>query len=347
VRKTKCLGPVEAMTFREARKEAQRFLEAINDVAPGVEHAEKTVDQLIRQWRAAVKPNLKPSTQDGYEWAFARLLSKFSGCPVADVGKQDIQEFFTCSGRGLSGKSVRDLNAYVSGLFSVAEEWGWLAAGRHPVRGRFHLPENRPARSKVILSPGQFQSLLGVLEEPYRSVVAVAALSGLRKGELEALRWRHVGQGELTVDETVYRGRLGTPKTPNSRRRVQIGRFALSALEQWRKRAPFRGPDDFVFGIRTNSPIDLRNVAARHLKPACRRLGVPETSWHDLRHTYVTWGRRQGVAPEVMQRQLGHSSVQTTLGIYSHLAESGPSCGAIEVLALAPEGGKEGVNGTL
>jgi len=72
VRKTKCLGKVNNMTLTEARKEAQRFVQPINDVEPSIEHDEKTLDDLVRSWRRDVRPNLKASTQSNYEWAFKR-----------------------------------------------------------------------------------------------------------------------------------------------------------------------------------------------------------------------------------------------------------------------------------
>ena len=112
--------------------------------------------------------------------------------------------------------------------------------------------------------------------------------------------------GLLAIDEAVYRGKLGSPKTPKSKREVSIGPVAPRAIEEWSKRARFRGQDDFMFGIRTNTPIDLHNAVARYVKPACETLGLPAVSWHDLRHTYTTWGRLAGMKAETMRDQLGH-----------------------------------------
>ena len=68
-RKTKCLGRVKDMTLTEAKKETARFLQPINDVEPGIEYQEKTVNDLIQLWRRDVKSNLRRSTQANYEWA--------------------------------------------------------------------------------------------------------------------------------------------------------------------------------------------------------------------------------------------------------------------------------------
>ena len=134
----------------------------------------------------------------------------------------------------------------------------------------------------------------------------------------------------VIVDEATYRGTLDSPKTERSNRTVKIGPIVRRVLDEWRRTAPFTGSSDFVFSIRTNSPINLKNAVGRHVKPACRSLGIPAVSWHDLRHTYTTWGRRAGVRAESMRDQLGHSSVTTTLDIYSHVDSQDDVAEAIE-----------------
>jgi len=337
VRKTKCLGKVEAMTYREARKETQRFLQAINDVEPGIEHAGRTVNDLIDQWREAVKPTLKRSTQESYEWAFKRIVKRFGATPVSAIERADVQQFLTAACRNLAPESIYDLRNRLSGLLTSAEEWQWIRPGAHPVRGRLRLPEKVSARQKRILEPEQLDLLLMALTEPYRTIVLVAAFTGLRKGEIAALRWNDVGLGYINVDENLYRGELGTPKTRRSKRRVSIGPRLQRALADWRAQARFVGDEDFVFSLKTNSPIDLHNAKARHIKPACIKLGLPLMSWHDFRHTYTTWGRRAGVKAETMRDQLGHHSVQLTLDLYSHVDDRAAEAAHIEDYASLME----------
>ena len=339
VKKTKCLGRVEDLTLTEARKETARFLQAINDVEPGIEHAEKTLNELIHRWRRDVKPNLKPSAQESYEWGLKRIIPRFGPMPVSEIEKADVQAFLTGTSRELAPESVYDLKNRLSGLLSTAEDWGWLQRGVHPVRGNLTLPRREPTRTKRIIKPEQFQNLVMALEEPYSTIVMLAGLSGLRKGEIAALRWNDIEPGRIKVDEAVYKGRLGSPKTRKSIRRVTIGNGVQLALESWRGKAKFKGPEDFVFGVRTNSPIDLKNAVSRHVKPACVKLGIPLMSWHDFRHTFTTWGRRAGVKAETMRDQLGHSSVQITLDIYSHVDAEDADAGQIEAYGW--------VNGTL
>jgi len=113
-------------------------------------------------------------------------------------------------------------------------------------------------------------------------------------------------------------------------------------LEDWRKQAKFTNAEDFLFAIQTSSPIILQNAVARHVKPACIKLGIPLVSCHDLRHTYTTWGRKAGVKAEVMRDQLGHESVQVTLDLYSHIDDRETEAKQVEAYALAVVGTPNG-----
>jgi len=260
----------------------------------------------------------------------------FGATSIGAIGKADIQGFLTAVSKELSSESVRDLRARLRGLFTAAEDWGWIRAGSNPARGKLRLPPRELARPRIILTPAQFHKLASALRQPYCTLVTLAVLAGLRRGELAALRWRDNSEvGRLIVDEAVYNGKLDTPKTPKSNREVSIGPIAQAAIDKWRKRANFTGADDFMFAIRTNSPIDLHTAVARHIKRAAVGIGVPVISWHDLRRTYTTWGRLAGVKAETMRDQLGHSSVMMTLDVYSQAQDRRSEAILIERFACA------------
>jgi integrase len=288
--RTKCLGSVAEMTPSEARKERDRFLQPINDVAPGVEHSRKTMAQLIARWRTSVRPTLKHSTQCSYGWAFKRIEPAFGTSPVASIGKADVQAFLTNAATRLAPQSVRDLHARLQGLFSVAEDWAWIPKGSNPASGRFRFPEKVPKRPRVVIWPEQLWALAPELPQPYRTTVLLAVLGGLRRGELEALRWRDNAEpGKLTVDEANYRGVLGTPKTRTSRRVVDLVPEAQRAVDEWRVRAKFpRGGRLYV-----RNPNQHSNRAAQRCRPIHQAslpapgdtghiLARPQAQLHDL-----------------------------------------------------------------
>jgi integrase len=316
-KRTKCLGTVSEMTFAEARKAAQRFLGPINDVTVASESADKTMSHLIAHWMAVERSNLKLSTQNSYGWAIKRIEPAFSGVALPDITKPDVQSFLVSASHELAPVSVQNLRAHLSGLLTVAEELGWIVG--NPAKGRIRLPPavraRIPVRQKSVMNPEQWRLLVNTLHAPYSTMVVLAVLTGLRVGELAALRWNDISGDRLVVDEAIYRGVLGTPKGHLPKRTSRIGRRAVIAIEEWRSASSRTGQDDFLFGL------NLHNAIRRVIKPACRLLRIPVVSWHDLRHTYTTWGRQAGISPEVMRDQLGHASIKTTLGIYSHMAE--------------------------
>jgi integrase len=359
--RTKCLGAVSAMTLSEARKERDRFLQPINDVAVGIEHGRKTMAMLVTRWTTAVKPTLKFSTQSSYDWALKRILPAFGDSVLTSIGRADVQVFLTGAGKSLAPESVRDLRRCLRGLFSVGEEWGWMAQG-NPAAGRLRLPERVDKRPKVVLWPEQFWALASHLRQPYRTLVILAVLGGLRRGELAALRWNdNLEPGKVIVDEACYWGkadkqhnllswRITSPKTKKSRRTVAIGPTAQQAINEWRSAresstgkpvAPFTGPDDFMFAIRTNTPIDLHTAVGRHIAKAATAAKVPRVSWHDLRHTYTTWGRLAGMKPEIMRDQLGHSSVLMTLDVYSHASQTAERAGEVAMIEQYATAGEQ------
>lgn len=316
---SRTLGTVSEMTYSEACQRAREVVEPINRMDAGIEFQSRTMNQLITAWRESAKPHLKRSTQGSYEWAIKRIQPALGRVPVAEIDKAMVQKLLTEASRELSPISVRNLQAHLSGILSLAIDWGWIA--RNPARGRLRLPPKVRARRRVILTPNQIGHLVKELPQPYNVVVLLMVLTGLRAGEVAALRWDDIGQDTVTVDEAVYRGTLGTPKSLYSAEEVCIGPSVRQAIEEWRKGAEFTAERDFVFAVRTNSPIDLHNAMARHVRPGCRRLGLPPVSWHDLRHTYATWGRRAGIQPEAMRQLMRHADITTTLGIYSHIGE--------------------------
>ena len=201
--RTKVLGRTDEMSFSEACREARQFVDPIDKLQPGIEHSKRTMADLIQRWRQAIAPNLKRSTCDSYEWGFKRIEPTFGAFKVSEIERPDVQRFLTDAGRSLAPESIHDLRARIRGLLSVAVDWGWI--GANPAAGRLRLPKRCPKRVKNILAPDHFQSLVFVLPRPYSTVFVLAVLGGLRKGEMEALRWLDFSGRKVVVDEAVYR----------------------------------------------------------------------------------------------------------------------------------------------
>jgi len=139
------------------------------------------------------------------------------------------------------------------------------------------------------------------------------------------LRWARIDFMEetLTVAETCYKGKFGTPKTKASRRKVPLSPAVVEAFKVRYARSANHSPDGLVFANRKGGPLAANNLRKRGLHSACIRAGLPRVNWHALRHTHGTLLHVQGTPLKVAQAQLGHSHIATTLEVYTHSSVSG------------------------
>jgi integrase len=187
--------------------------------------------------------------------------------------------------------------------------------------------------------------------------IAIAAGTGLRRGEVCALRWRDIEDGAINVTgnitsdgETWVRR---APKTPKSRRRVPIAGELVGLLASYRARVAALGmqmgrafaPDDLLFPARPDEPTVPQNprAFAQRFERAARKLGIEHPHFHRLRHYHATILLTRGERVEVVSSRLGHSSVGITLNTYASVLDdakdkAAATAGAVldEALAWAP-----------
>jgi integrase len=172
----------------------------------------------------------------------------------------------------------------------------------------------------VYLLPEQLSPLLNSLPDPCRRLVVIAVLTGLRIGELLALRWKYVDfvHDVIHVRETVHEGQFGSPKTKSSRRDVPMSQPVRGALITQRSGLTSADAENLVFTSRNGAPINPKNLLRRVLQPTCRELNLPVISWHSFQHTHATLLGEVGESLRTAQAILGHSDLKTTLNIYTH-----------------------------
>lgn len=166
----------------------------------------------------------------------------------------------------------------------------------------------------------QLRYFLPALPEPCRTVVLVAVLTGMRIGEILALRWKRLdlSRGAIEVAETFSDGRFGSPKTRSSRRVIPMSSPVCEALRTHRAASLRTAPDDLVFCTSKGTPLSPKNLYNRVLAPACDALQVSRVSWHSSRHNHGTLLGEVGESLKTAQAILGHSDLETTLNIYMH-----------------------------
>ena len=306
------------------RRQAQTLLdEKLRSLNQGSHKPQAVITfrQFVEEhWKQKVLPAFKPSTAESHSVLLRKhLLPYFGDKRLCDIGTADVQAFVVEKAQaGLAWNTVKNLRNLVSGILRTAVEWNYLTS--NPVRG-VRLPAKQLPSPPRMITVEQLRALLRELPEPARTMVLLCAFTGVRAGELLALRWRHIDleRGVLQVRESVHRGKFGPPKTRNSVRELPLGNVLLAALLAHRKRVKQCSPDDLLFPSRNRTALCRNNLLRRVVYPACDRAKISRVSWHSLRHLHATLLSEAGEPLKVAQAQLGHADLQTTLGVYTHV----------------------------
>jgi integrase len=299
---------------------AQKMAAAGNGKAPI--RSRVTFRTLASEWDASVLPMYKHSTQKHRRFMLKKhLLPRFGDKPLSEVTRQEIQAYVAhLTQAGYAPRSIDHVHDVLSAVLRTAVKWGHLQ--ENPARG-VDLPTLRCVRPKWALTTSQAASLLGALPVLPRTMVGLAILSGLRRGELFALRWRDIDEQArlLTVREAVYDGTFSTPKTEAGSRQIPLSGMALELVGERKSYAENRDADDLVFSTRMGTPLSPNNVLRRFIFPACKRLGLPRTTWLTFRRTYSSWSHDRGVPGKVVAQLMGHANVDTTLNVYTQVLD--------------------------
>src|SRR2546430_6069255 len=233
------IGAVANLTRREARKLADEKLRSLNQGEYAPESTIILQDFVERYFIPNFFPTLKLSTQKRYRRTLAKhIIPAFGKARLCDIGTLEIQRFVLAKMEsGLGWECADHYRNLLSKLFETAKKWGYNS-GPNPAVG-VELPEKLPVREKHILMPEQIPQLISVLEEPVRTMVWLALLTGLRVGEILGLAWKDVDLvvGQIRVTRGYYRGMMGSPKTKCSRRSLPMPELLKQGLLKLRQKA--------------------------------------------------------------------------------------------------------------
>lgn len=309
------LGSVRELGVRDARRLLSQRLGAINQGTHRPELMITFERFVVERWEPDILPMLRHSTARNYRHMIRRHLIPFFGSlRLPEIGPATVQKFLTEKSKQFAPWTVHQLRSILSKIFGTAQRWECLE--RNPTR-QAQVPSIVTKRERITLTPEQVRALLRALEEPYRTMVLLAVLSGLRRGEIFGLRWKYVDfeDGSLTVAESSYEGRSSAPKTRAARRKVFVDVPVLDALK--RLRPANVCPEGLVFCTNRGTALSANNVRNRVLAPACKKAGIPHVAWHNFRYTYSTWANPSGESIKALQTQLGHTDSRLTLSVYT------------------------------
>ena len=261
----------------------------------------RTLDNYQRLWSVHVEP-------------------KLGRYRLRDLTPEHIADLTAQLSKTLSASSVRKVLAVLQGVLQRAVEWQYIGTN---VAVGIRKPRVQ-AREGQALTADQLTALIDELPNiRSKIIVRVLAGTGIRPGELRALRWGDVGE-TLTIRGAVSRNQIGPTKT-YGRRSVVLTGDAAKALQEWRlARGRLVRPGALVFPAAQKDLVwaddAWRLWQRRAFTPAAKRAGLPGLVPYDLRHTFVSRLIAEGRDIYWIARQAGHSPYMA-LNTYGHLLE--------------------------
>ena len=345
--------PLDSMTGKrrqrskvvKTKKEADRLLaEWLVEIERGiaVDGAKMTVAEYLKYWlETYVKHNTRATTYRGYEVCVrVHLIPVLGSIPLQKLTAAHLQGYYQkaiqqapANGRKgtLSPRTVRLTHSVIREALQHALEWNMVARN---VADATKPP--RAVRPKVeVWNAEEAQRFLAVAEnDGYSPIWLVALTTGMRQGELCALRWEDIDfkRGVLHIRHTLMTVKgeqaLREPKTRSGRRTITLSPVCLAALADHRDRQRFQRMNadewhdqDAVFAALNGGWLDHGNLT-RSYNALIPKAEVKRIPFHGLRHTHATLLLKEGINVKVVSERLGHANIGVTLDTYAHVLPS-------------------------
>lgn len=150
----------------------------------------------------------------------------------------------------------------------------------------------------------ELRRVISAAKPRFRPIIQIAAMTGLRVGELRSLRWSDIGDDVLSVERSAYKNTVKATKTSNGERQLQLSKQAREVLKAWQSISP---DSEFVFPTTVGTMDSADNWRSRGLHPACEAAGVRRFGWHGLRRFYINSLLDAGAPKDYVQKLVGHA----------------------------------------
>lgn len=275
-------------------------------------------------WLEDIKPNVKPATYASYRHKLQTyVLPELGNKQLDKLTQEDIQSLVKgMEQRGFADSSINTVYRILNNALHTAAERHYLFI--NPCNGVVVNKAKKKGVKSLTLSE-QKALEKQALQEQSCSPVILGLYTGMRIGEISALRWEDIDfeSGILSVRRTLQRIStfspagsrseivIGTPKSDNSFRIIPLSSHLLDYLKEWKEKAS----GDYVISCK-NSFAEPRVISYR-FKQTLNKAGISNVNFHSLRHTFATRALERGVDITTLSSLLGHASAKMTLDTYT------------------------------
>jgi integrase len=321
----------------KTKKEAQAALaELVNKVEKGeTVDFRKTIfkDFAIEYYEKNYINKVKPTSYDvSLRLLQAQIIPYFQDISLKEIDQFVVHDFYNEKlKQGYATNYITRMHEILRMLLKIAKKWDLI---QKDVASMIEPPKNKKKEMKVWSISQVNEFLQTCTHSRYHPVFFLAAYTGMRKGEIIALKWDDIDFENkiIHVNKTLYKLSTGysldTPKSPSAVRSIYfdeeienvLKRQKIKQKEEKLKNGRIYQEKNLVFSQEDGgfvSPPSVNILFTRFID----RSGLPRIRFHDLRHTHATILLQMGVNPKVVSERLGHSSVQITLDVYSHVTK--------------------------
>jgi integrase len=339
-------------TIGPSRREAERALTARKrevDMGTWREPSSEALASYAERWLAHRDParvgsgrrtRLSPSTFEGYRLSLRRhVLPRLGARALSSLRTEDIDRLIAeLEAHGKAPGTVRNVIVPLRKLLADAVRQGLIVANpaaradlppAQDFAGKEIPPEHTDAIRQALVELASFDPLRCEPDLFFVCLFDVALGTGLRLGELRALRWRDIDRQRrlIRVERSYSRQELRRPKSESGIRSVPLFPSVGAAFRELAARAVERGryaPEELVFASTRGTPVQPSNFRQRVWDPALRLAGLDGERYrfHDLRHTCVSRLVAAGADVKLVQAVAGHANPLITLKRYSHLLDA-------------------------
>ena len=286
----------------------------------------KTIREIAAAWKEYKRPYVKQSTMAAYVLILENHILPTFG-EDNSLPEQSVQAFVLHKiESGLSTKSVKDILIVLKMVMKFGVKNEWMIYYEWDIK----YPTTSTNKELEVLSVANHRKILNHIQSHFTFTglgIYISLSTGLRIGEICALKWRDINvvDGTITISRTIERiyiieGEkkhtelvINTPKTKNSCREIPMSKELLAIIKPLKKVVN----DDFYVLTNDERPTEPRTYR-NYYNGLMEKLEIPKLKYHGLRHSFATRCIEAGCDYKTVSVLLGHSNISTTLNLYVH-----------------------------